>query len=266
MQSAAQNVDPAELAKFSALAQSWWDPNGPSKPLHDLNPLRLQYVERAASLSGKQASSTSVAAAASCPRRWRAAARACWASTFREPCSRWPSCTQLEAKIAVDYRVIAAEELARERPAAFDVVTCMEMLEHVPDPAAALRCARRSGETRRRCHRLDLESQSAGVRRRDRRRRIYRACAAARHARVPEIHPSFRTRALGTGGGPRTRRSDRHHLQPADASVSTVAEHQVNYLAHFRRGAVDMTRRRCARSCSTWTAHCSTRRRTWSAR
>src|SRR5271170_3526162 len=54
MQSAAQNVDPAELAKFTALAQSWWDPNGPSKPLHDLNPLRLQYVERAASLPGKK--------------------------------------------------------------------------------------------------------------------------------------------------------------------------------------------------------------------
>jgi len=54
MKSAAQNVDPKELAKFTTLAQSWWDPNGPSKPLHDLNPLRLDYIERAIALAGKQ--------------------------------------------------------------------------------------------------------------------------------------------------------------------------------------------------------------------
>ena len=94
MNSSAQNVDPAELAKFTALAQSWWDPNGPSKPLHDLNPLRLQYVERAVA-AGRQADSR---------RRLRRrdtvgvdgarAAHACSESILRGPSSRSPNCTR----------------------------------------------------------------------------------------------------------------------------------------------------------------------------
>jgi 2-polyprenyl-6-hydroxyphenyl methylase / 3-demethylubiquinone-9 3-methyltransferase len=132
-----QNADPAELAKFAALAQSWWDPKGPSKPLHDLNPLRLRYIERAVSLPGKQALDVGCGGGILSEAMARAGAQVLGIDLS-------PSVLDvaelhaLEGKVAVEYRAVAAEELAQERPAAFDLVTCMEMLEHVPDPAASV--------------------------------------------------------------------------------------------------------------------------------
>jgi 2-polyprenyl-6-hydroxyphenyl methylase/3-demethylubiquinone-9 3-methyltransferase len=132
-----RNADPAELAKFAALAQSWWDPKGPSKPLHDLNPLRLRYVERAVSLPGKRALDVGCGGGILSEAMARAGAQVLGIDLS-------PSVLDvaelhaLEGKVAVDYRAVAAEELAQERPAAFDLVTCMEMLEHVPDPAASV--------------------------------------------------------------------------------------------------------------------------------
>ncbi|MGO9991287.1 MAG: bifunctional 2-polyprenyl-6-hydroxyphenol methylase/3-demethylubiquinol 3-O-methyltransferase UbiG [Steroidobacteraceae bacterium] len=147
MNTTARNVDPAELAKFAALAQSWWDPNGPSKALHDLNPLRLQYVERVA---GRASAGRASAGRA----QKQVLDVGCGGGILSESMARAGvqvlgiDLTQavldvadlhaLEAKIEVTYRAVAAEDLALERPAAFDVVTCMEMLEHVPDPAATL--------------------------------------------------------------------------------------------------------------------------------
>jgi 2-polyprenyl-6-hydroxyphenyl methylase/3-demethylubiquinone-9 3-methyltransferase len=132
-----RNADPAELAKFAALAQSWWDPKGPSKPLHDLNPLRLRYIERAVSLPGKQALDVGCGGGILSEAMARAGAQVLGIDLS-------PSVLDvaelhaLEGKVAVEYRAVAAEELAQERPAAFDLVTCMEMLEHVPDPAASV--------------------------------------------------------------------------------------------------------------------------------
>src|SRR5271165_945777 len=136
------NADPAEIAKFNGLAQSWWDPRGPSKPLHDLNPLRLRYVERIAAAAGKPLAASTVLDVG------------CGGGILAESMARAgatvlgidlaPAVLEvaelhaLEANVAVSYRAISAEELARERPGAFDLVTCMEMLEHVPDPAASL--------------------------------------------------------------------------------------------------------------------------------
>jgi len=137
MTSSTQNADPAELAKFAALAQSWWDPNGPSKPLHDLNPLRLQYVERAVSLPGKLILDVGCGGGILSEAMARAGARVLGIDLAPEVL-QVAELHALEARIAVDYRNIAAEDLARERPRAFDAITCMEMLEHVPDPAVAL--------------------------------------------------------------------------------------------------------------------------------
>jgi 2-polyprenyl-6-hydroxyphenyl methylase / 3-demethylubiquinone-9 3-methyltransferase len=133
----AQNVDPAEVAKFTALAQSWWDPNGPSKPLHDLNPLRLQYVERIGRLAQKRVCDVGCGGGILSESMARAGAQVLGID-LAQAVLDVAELHALEATITVEYRAVAAEDLARQRPAAFDLVTCMEMLEHVPDPAASL--------------------------------------------------------------------------------------------------------------------------------
>ena len=132
-----RNADPAELAIFAALAQSWWDPKGPSKPLHDLNPLRLQYIERAVSLTGRQALDVGCGGGILSEAMARAGAQVLGIDLSQQVLDV-AELHALEGKVAVEYRAVAAEDLAQERPAAFDVVTCMEMLEHVPDPASSV--------------------------------------------------------------------------------------------------------------------------------
>ena len=131
------NADPAELAKFSALAQSWWDPKGPSKPLHDLNPLRLLYVSRVVSLSGASVLDVGCGGGILSESMARAGARVLGIDLSRAVLDV-AELHALDAKVAAEYRLLPVEELARERPAAFDLVTCMEMLEHVPDPSASI--------------------------------------------------------------------------------------------------------------------------------
>ena len=137
MNVSAPNVDPKEIAKFSALAQSWWDPNGPSKPLHDLNPLRLQYVERALALPGTRILDVGCGGGILSESMARRGARVLGID-LSPAVLEVAELHALESGIAVEYRAIAAEELAREHPGAYDAVTCMELLEHVPDPAATL--------------------------------------------------------------------------------------------------------------------------------
>ena len=132
-----RNADPAELAKFAALAQSWWDPKGPSKPLHDLNPLRLRYIERTVNLPGKQALDVGCGGGILSEAMARAGAQVLGIDLSQSVLDV-AELHALEGNVAVEYRAVAAEDLAQERPAAFDVVTCMEMLEHVPDPAASV--------------------------------------------------------------------------------------------------------------------------------
>src|SRR5216683_6794721 len=138
MHESTRNVDPAELAKFSALAQSWWDPKGPSKPLHDLNPLRLQYIERAVALRGTPVLDVGCGGGILSEAMARAGARVLGVD-LSQAVLDVAELHALEAKVAVEYRLVPVEQLAQERPAAFDLVTCMEMLEHVPDPAASVK-------------------------------------------------------------------------------------------------------------------------------
>lgn len=133
----ARNADPVELAKFEALAQSWWDPKGPSKPLHDLNPLRLQYVQRLAELAHKEVLDVGCGGGILSEAMARVGAKVLGID-LGQGVLEVAELHALEAKVPVAYRAVAAEDLACERPGAFDVVTCMEMLEHVPDPGATL--------------------------------------------------------------------------------------------------------------------------------
>src|SRR5580658_10891789 len=143
LHASAVNADPAEIAKFTALAQSWWDPAGPSKPLHDLNPLRLKYVEGAVSSSAKRGLAAKIVVDVGCgggilsEAMARAGARVLGIDLSR-PVLDVAELHALESKVAVEYRAVPAEELAQERPGSFDLVTCMEMVEHVPDPAATI--------------------------------------------------------------------------------------------------------------------------------
>jgi 2-polyprenyl-6-hydroxyphenyl methylase/3-demethylubiquinone-9 3-methyltransferase len=137
MDASMRNADPAELAKFASLAQSWWDPAGPSKPLHELNPLRLRYVENAVGLRDAQVLDVGCGGGILSEAMARSGARVIGID-LSQAVLDVAELHALAAKLAIEYRAIAAEELAAQRPGSFDLVTCMEMLEHVPDPAAAL--------------------------------------------------------------------------------------------------------------------------------
>jgi 2-polyprenyl-6-hydroxyphenyl methylase/3-demethylubiquinone-9 3-methyltransferase len=139
------NVDPQELAKFSELAHRWWDPASEFKPLHRINPLRLGWIERlCGGLAGKRVLDVGCGGgilAESIARR--GAAQVLGIDLALKPL-RVAELHALEAGIEnIEYREVAAEALADAQPATFDVVTCMEMLEHVPEPASIVRaCAR----------------------------------------------------------------------------------------------------------------------------
>ena len=135
------NVDQLELEKFSALAHRWWDPNSEFKPLHEINPLRLDYIDKAAGLAGKQVIDVGCGGGILAESM---AARGAEVTgiDLAEKSLKVAQLHLLESGNKVDYRLIAAEEMARENPGHYDIVTCMEMLEHVPDPASIVRaCA-----------------------------------------------------------------------------------------------------------------------------
>ena len=137
MNATSQNADPEELAKFASLAQSWWDPVGPSRPLHELNPLRLRYVELAAGLNDARVLDVGCGGGILSEAMARSGARVLGID-LSQAVLDVAELHALEAKVAVEYKAVAAEELAAAHPGSFDLVTCMEMLEHVPDPAATL--------------------------------------------------------------------------------------------------------------------------------
>jgi len=136
------NADPAELAKFSALAHRWWDPTSEFKPLHDINPLRLAYLqERSGGLAQKRVLDVGCGGGILAEAMAAAGAQVT-AIDLSAKALAVARLHQLESGTSVDYRLVSAEALALESPAPYDLVTCMEMLEHVPDPASIVRaCA-----------------------------------------------------------------------------------------------------------------------------
>jgi 2-polyprenyl-6-hydroxyphenyl methylase/3-demethylubiquinone-9 3-methyltransferase len=135
------NVDPEEIDKFEKLAGRWWDPNSEFKPLHDINPLRLDYIDRLAPLAGKRVIDVGCGGGLLSEGMAARGAQVTGIDMGKAPLG----VAQLhrhESGLDIDYQQATAEQMAATHAGQFDIVTCLEMLEHVPDPAAAIRaCA-----------------------------------------------------------------------------------------------------------------------------
>lgn len=131
------NVDPAELAKFDALASRWWDIEGDFKPLHEINPLRLDWIRQAVNLGGRRAVDIGCGGGILAESMAAANARVTGIDMAEGPLAV-ARLHQLESGTNVDYRRATAEELAATEAGEYDVVTCLEMLEHVPDPSQVI--------------------------------------------------------------------------------------------------------------------------------
>ncbi len=142
MKNGSVNVDPLELEKFSQLAHRWWDPNSEFKPLHEINPLRLDYIGRLAGLEEKAILDVGCGGGILSESMAVRGAKVTGIDLGDKPL-KVAKLHLLETGNQVEYRKIAVENLAEEQPGHYDIVTCMEMLEHVPDPASIVQaCAK----------------------------------------------------------------------------------------------------------------------------
>jgi 2-polyprenyl-6-hydroxyphenyl methylase/3-demethylubiquinone-9 3-methyltransferase len=133
------NADPQELAKFGELAHRWWDPESDFKPLHQINPLRLGWIQQHCALAGKRVVDVGCGGGILSDSMARAGAQVLGIDLSVKPL-RVAELHAMEAGTEnIEYREVAVEALAIEQPGTFDAVTCMEMLEHVPDPASVVR-------------------------------------------------------------------------------------------------------------------------------
>ncbi len=137
------NVDPAEIEKFSALAHRWWDPNSEFRPLHEINPLRLDWIKGFCPLEGKQALDVGCGGGILAEAMAKAGAQTLGIDLAEKSLKVAQLHAMQEQVKGLSYEKIPVEELASRSPASFDVVTCMEMLEHVPNPRSVIEaCAR----------------------------------------------------------------------------------------------------------------------------
>ena len=231
-----RTADPAELAKFAALAQSWWDPKGPSKPLHELNPLRLRYVERLG-IGGKRVLDVGCGGGILAEAMARAGASVLGID-LSQAVLDVAELHALEAGVAAAYRKTGAEELAAERPGAFDLVTCMEMLEHVPDPAATVRAlaalTKPGGDIvvstlNRNARAFAVAIVGAEY--------VARVLPRGTHEYLKFIRPSELAR-WGRAAGLELRDLTGINYNPLTRSFRLSANTDVNYLAHFSRPGV----------------------------
>ena len=136
------NADPQELEKFSALAHRWWDPESEFKPLHQINPLRLDWIARISKLAGASALDVGCGGGILTEAMARRGAQV-KGIDLSEKALKVAQLHLHESALAVDYEAISAEDLAKRSPDAYDIVTCMELLEHVPDPGSTVRACSR---------------------------------------------------------------------------------------------------------------------------
>ena len=137
------NVDPAEIAKFEALAARWWDRGSEFKPLHDINPLRLDWIDDRGGLAGRRVLDVGCGGGILAESMARRGADVTGIDMGEAPLAVAALHAEQQGVTGVSYRRITVEDLAAEQPGSFDVVTCLEMLEHVPDPAAVVAACQR---------------------------------------------------------------------------------------------------------------------------
>jgi 2-polyprenyl-6-hydroxyphenyl methylase/3-demethylubiquinone-9 3-methyltransferase len=137
MAKTAQNADPVELEKFGELAHRWWDPQGEFRPLHELNPLRLGWIDGLGKLGGKSVVDVGCGGGILAEAMARLGATVTGIDLSEKPL-KVAQLHLLESGLAVDYRLTSAEDFAIQNEQRFDIVTCMELLEHVPDPASTV--------------------------------------------------------------------------------------------------------------------------------
>ncbi len=137
-----QNVDAAEIAKFEALASRWWDRNSEFKALHDINPLRANWIDQLSPVAEKALLDVGCGGGILCEAMAQRGAQVKGIDMGETPL-QIARLHSLESGVEVDYQQITAEQLAAEKPESYDVVTCMEMLEHVPDPSSIIEACMR---------------------------------------------------------------------------------------------------------------------------
>lgn len=228
------NVDPAEIAKFDAAAPRWWDPDGEFRPLHDLNPARLDYIEARAGLAGRRVLDVGCGGGLLAEGMARRGARVTGID-LAPGALEVARLHALESGIAVDYRLIAAESLAEAEPGAFDLVTCLEMLEHVPDPPAILaalaRLVRPGGDVvcstiNRNARAFALAIVGAEY--------LLRLLPMGTHQYARLIRPSEISRWARDGGLEISGLAGLEY-NPVTRHARISTDTSVNYLVHFRR-------------------------------
>ena len=232
----AGNVDPAEIAKFEALAARWWDPRGDFRPLHELNPLRLDYIDRRAPLASRRAVDVGCGGGILAEAMAAKGAEVTGIDLAQAPLAV-ARLHLAEAGLDVEYLHTDAERLAAERPGEYDVVTCLEMLEHVPRPSAVVAaCAalvRPGGHVffstiNRNPKAFALAIVGAEY--------LLRLLPAGTHEYRKFIRPS-ELEQWARRAGLHLRESTGIHYNPLSRRFSLGADLDVNYLMHFERPA-----------------------------
>ncbi len=240
-----RNVDAAEIAKFDALAQSWWDERGSSRLLHDLNPVRLGYIKQRAQLRGARVLDVGCGGGILSESLSREGAIVT-AIDLAEGALSVARLHAIESGLAIDYRAVSVEELSLEAPNSFDIVICMEMLEHVPAPESVIRAMAQIAEP----------GASVFVSTINRNARAFvtaiigaeliaRALPRGTHEYRKFIKPS-ELAAEARRAGLELEDTAGIGFNPLLQTFSLGTDVSVNYLAHFKRREIERGRRACA--------------------
>jgi len=234
MTAARQNVDAAEVAKFDALAARWWDPDGEFRPLHEINPLRLDWIRKYADLDGSKVLDIGCGGGILTEALAAAGATATGLDMAEKPLAV-ARLHQIESGLDVNYQQGTAEELASKEAGQYDVVTCLEMLEHVPEPsqviASACRLVRPGGDvffsTINRTPRSFMFAIVGAE-------YVLKLLPAGTHEYQKFIRPS-ELESWARDAGLQHRSSIGMHYNPLTKEYTLAPGLEVNYLMHFHR-------------------------------